>query len=251
MKKAVFLDVDGTLLPEGNGKSVLESTKEAIKLLQAQDIGAVLCTGRHPTELVTLGLLDVPYDGFVLLNGQLVPDRNMKKLYSHPITGIDKKEIVTMFEKRDIPVVIVEEKRLYLNFINENVIQAQADVNSGVHAVGEYNGADILMSTVYADENVSFSNLRTGRWHKWAVDVYHPTGGKANGIREFIKRYGVEREDVIVFGDAQNDIEMIKYAGVGIAMGNAYPETKKAADFITDDCEHDGIWNGLKKINLI
>ena len=44
---------------------------------------------------------------------------------------------------------------------------------------------------------------------------------------------------------------MIKYAGVGIAMGNAYPETKKAADFITDDCEHDGIWNGLKKINLI
>jgi hypothetical protein len=175
----------------------------------------------------------------------------MKKLYSHPITGIDKKEIVTMFEKRDIPVVIVEEKRLYLNFINENVIQAQADVNSGVHAVGEYNGADILMSTVYADGNVSFSNLRTGRWHKWAVDVYPPTGGKANGIREFIKRYGVEREDVIVFGDAQNDIEMIKYAGVGIAMGNAYPETKKAADFITDDCEHDGIWNGLKKINLI
>lgn len=251
MKKAVFLDVDGTLLPEGNGKSVLESTKEAIKLLQAQDIGAVLCTGRHPTELVTLGLLDVPYDGFVLLNGQLVLDRNMKKLYSHPITGIDKKEIVTMFEKRDIPVGIVEEKRLYLNFINENVIQAQADVNSGVHAVGEYNGADILMSTVYADGNVSFSNLRTGRWHKWAVDVYPPTGGKANGIREFIKRYGVEREDVIVFGDAQNDIEMIKYAGVGIAMGNAYPETKKAADFITDDCEHDGIWNGLKKINLI
>ena len=251
MKKAVFLDVDGTLLPEGNGKSVLESTKEAIKLLQAQDIGAVLCTGRHPTELVTLGLLDVPYDGFVLLNGQLVLDRNMKKLYSHPITGIDKKEIVTMFENRDIPVVIVEEKRLYLNFINENVIQAQADVNSGVHAVGEYNGADILMSTVYADGNVSFSNLRTGRWHKWAVDVYPPTGGKANGIREFIKRYSVERKDVIVFGDAQNDIEMIKYAGVGIAMGNAYPETKKAADFITDDCEHDGIWNGLKKINLI
>ena len=251
MKKAVFLDVDGTLLPEGNGKSVLESTKEAIKLLQAQDIGAVLCTGRHPTELVTLGLLDVPYDGFVLLNGQLVLDRNMKKLYSHPIIGIDKKEIVTMFEKRDIPVVIVEEKRLYLNFINENVIQAQADVNSGVHAVGEYNGADILMSTVYADGNVSFSNLRTGRWHKWAVDVYPPTGGKVNGIREFIKRYGVERKDVIVFGDAQNDIEMIKYAGVGIAMGNAYPETKKAADFITDDCEHDGIWNGLKKINLI
>ena len=70
MKKVVFLDVDGTLLPEGYDRP-LESTKEAIRLLQAQDVGVVLCTGRHPTEIVTLGLLDVPYNGFVLLNGQL------------------------------------------------------------------------------------------------------------------------------------------------------------------------------------
>lgn len=250
MKKAVFLDVDGTLLPEGNGK-VLESTKEAIRLLQAQDIGVALCTGRHPTEIVTLGLLDVPYDGFVLLNGQLVLDKDMKKFYSHPITGQDKNEIIELFTKKEVPVVIVEEERLYLNFVNEYVVQTQADVNSGVHAVGEYHGTDILMSTVYTDKNMRFSNLRTGRWHKWAIDVYPPTGGKANGIKEFIKKYGVAQKDVIVFGDAQNDIEMIKFAGIGVAMGNAYPETKQAADMVTDDCEHDGIYNGLKKLGLI
>ncbi len=250
MKKVVFLDVDGTLLPEGNGR-VLDSTKEAVRLLQDRDIGVALCTGRHPTEIVALGLLDVPYDGFVLLNGQLVLDRNMKRFYSHPIEGQDKAEIVEIFEKQEIPVVIVEEDRLYLNFVNQYVVQAQADVNSGVHAVGEYKGADILMSTVYSDQDIRFSNLRTGRWHRWAIDVYPPTGGKANGIREFIKKYRVAQKDTIVFGDAQNDIEMIKYAGIGVAMGNAYPETKKVADMITDDCEHDGIYNGLKKLGLI
>lgn len=88
-------------------------------------------------------------------------------------------------------------------------------------------------------------------WHKWAIDVYPPTGGKANGIKEFIKKHGLAREDTIVFGDAQNDIEMIKFAGIGVAMGNAYPETKKVADMVTDDCEHDEVYNGLKKLGLI
>lgn len=157
MKKVVFLDVDGTLLPESGGR-VLDSTKEAVKLLQEQDIGVALCTGRHPTELVTLGLLDIQYDGYVLLNGQLVLDRNMKKIFSHPIKGQDKAEIVELFEKREVPIV----NRLYLNYINQHVIQAQADVNSDVHAVSEYNGAEILMSTVYSDQDVRFSNLRTG-----------------------------------------------------------------------------------------
>ena len=67
MKKLVFFDVDGTLLPEGDG-NVPESTIKAIKRLQEQDIGAILCTGRHPLELKQLDLLKYNFDGFVLLN---------------------------------------------------------------------------------------------------------------------------------------------------------------------------------------
>ena len=55
----------------------------------------------------------------------------------------------------------------------------------------------------------------------------------------------------LFFGDAENDIEMIEFAGIGIAMGNAYVETKAVADYVTDDAAKDGIWNGLKKIGLI
>ena len=250
MKKVVFLDVDGTLLPEGYGK-VLDSTVQAVAELQAKDIGVVLCTGRHPTEIVKLGLLNVPYDGFILLNGQLVLDKNMNKFYSHPIVGQDKQEIIDLFEKHEVPVVIVEESRLYINFSNEYVEQTQADINFVVPPIEKYYGADILMSTVYTDKDIQFTNLETGRWHKWAIDVYPPTGGKSKGIMEFIKQYGIEQKDTIVFGDAQNDIEMIKFAGIGIAMGNAYPETKAVADYVTDDSLHDGIYNGLKRLGLI
>ena len=56
---------------------------------------------------------------------------------------------------------------------------------------------------------------------------------------------------MVVFGDAENDIEMIKAAGIGVAMGNAYPETKEVADYITEDSNDDGIANGLRYLGLI
>ena len=250
MKKIVFLDVDGTLIPEG-GNAPLKSTRDSIKKLQSQDIGVALCTGRHPTEIKTLGLLDIPYDGFVLLNGQLCLDKNMNKLYSNPIYGRDKEEILEIFDKMEVPVVIVEEKRLYLNFVNDRVVKAQADVASLPHETGKYHGADILMSTIFDDGIFKFTSLRTGRWHKYAIDIYPTTGGKVNGIKHFIRHFEMDMADVVAFGDAENDIDMIKTAGIGVAMGNAYPETKEVADYVTDDSDKDGIEKGLKHLGLI
>ena len=58
-------------------------------------------------------------------------------------------------------------------------------------------------------------------------------------------------EDVYVFGDGLNDIEMFKCAGTAVAMGNALPEVKKHADIITTHVDEDGVWNGLKQLKLI
>jgi hydroxymethylpyrimidine pyrophosphatase-like HAD family hydrolase len=66
-----------------------------------------------------------------------------------------------------------------------------------------------------------------------------------------IARLGFELQDVYAFGDGLNDIEMLKAVGTGVAMGNGVPEAKEVADYITTDVSEDGIWNGLKKLNLI
>ena len=250
VKKLVLFDVDGTLLPEGHERP-LESTVAAISRLREQGTGVALSTGRHPAELVGLGITEIPFDGFVLLNGQLCLDREMRAFFTNPIEGQDKREILELFNSREVPVVLVEEKRMYFNFVNDHVRQVQADICTPVHPVAAYDGADILMASVYTDGDVRFSNLRTGRWHRWAIDVYPPTGGKANGIRELIRHFGVAREDTIVFGDAENDIDMLEFAGTGVAMGNAYPEVKAVADFVTTDADADGIWNGLRALGLI
>ena len=250
MKKIVFFDVDGTLLPAGHDRPQ-ESTLKAIEELKKNDIGTALCTGRHLRELEQLGLLDIPFDGYVLLNGQLCLDGDLNRIFSDPITGKDREEILEIFEKREIPTVILEEKRFYVNFIDEHIIKAQTDVGSPVQDVDEYRGDDILMASVYTDRDIKFSTLRTGRWNKWAADVYPADGSKARGILKMAEHFGVSREDTIMFGDAENDIDVIKAAGIGIAMGNAYPEAKAAADMVTDDADKDGIFNALKRLGLI
>lgn len=65
------------------------------------------------------------------------------------------------------------------------------------------------------------------------------------------KRLGIAKEDVITFGDANNDIEMLETAGVGVAMGNANPEIKEIADVVTATNNQDGIWQALRELSLV
>lgn len=252
MKKLVFFDVDGTLLPEGIG-IVPESTVSAIIRLQELGMGAILCTGRHPLELKQLDLLKYRFDGFVLLNGQLVLDKNMNVISARTIAGIDKEELIELFEGKTVPMILVEKDRLFMNFHNDYVVKVQADISSPVYDIGTYEGADIFMSTIFVPrgEEIEFSNLKSSRWHDLAMDVYLPDGGKVFGIQKFCKREGLNNSDVIAFGDGDNDIDMLKYAGIGIAMGNAPDNVKAEADYVTDRVEDNGIWNALMHFGVI
>jgi hydroxymethylpyrimidine pyrophosphatase-like HAD family hydrolase len=74
---------------------------------------------------------------------------------------------------------------------------------------------------------------------------------KASGMRTIGEYLGYSREDMLAFGDGPNDIDMLEYAGIGIAMGNAGEYTKSAADMVTDRIDVDGIYNALKKLEII
>ena len=63
-----------------------------------------------------------------------------------------------------------------------------------------------------------------------------------------MEKENVLQSDVIAFGDGDNDIDMLKYAGLGVAMGNAPENVKREADIVTDDAAHDGIFNVVKKL---
>jgi len=74
---------------------------------------------------------------------------------------------------------------------------------------------------------------------------------KASALKFIARREEIAREEIIGFGDSANDIKMIEYAGVGVAMENATPEVRAAADFVTTDCEHSGVAHALETLGLL
>ncbi|MBM6838993.1 HAD-IIB family hydrolase, partial [Clostridium saudiense] len=73
---------------------------------------------------------------------------------------------------------------------------------------------------------------------------------KGNSVKVLSEKYGIKREELICIGDNENDISMIKYAGLGIAMANAIDEVKSAAQYITDSNKNDGVAKAIKKFIL-
>ena len=81
-----------------------------------------------------------------------------------------------------------------------------------------------------------------GHW-----DICNPKAGKEVAAQRLARQFGIEREHIMAIGDSSNDIGMIRWAGLGIAMDNAVPEVKAAADAITGCCEEGGFAQALRR----
>lgn len=89
------------------------------------------------------------------------------------------------------------------------------------------------------------------RWCDTFADILPAGGGKPAGLAAMLDHLGLRREESIAFGDGGNDISMLEYAGVGVAMGNALPAVKAAADYVADSVDADGVEKALQHFGLI
>lgn len=257
MIKVAFFDVDGTLLSH-HTRQVCQSTRAAIRSLQEKGIACVVATGRHILQMDKLPMEGIDFDGYVTLNGQLVLDRARNTLYGVPIAGEGKNLAIRIFREKQIPALLMEKDRIYLNFINEDVRVVQKAITSPMPDLGEYNGEDIYQICPYffgeTPEIIRkcYDHCVVTRWGgNGGVDIIAPGGGKVNGLKAWLEANGIAREETIAFGDGENDLDMVQFAGIGVAMGNAVPEVMEVADYVTADIDDDGIAKALKQLGLI
>jgi hydroxymethylpyrimidine pyrophosphatase-like HAD family hydrolase len=108
---------------------------------------------------------------------------------------------------------------------------------------------------ITADRDAEFLShapgMMSARWSPHFADMIRENGGKPEGIKAALALHGFTREEAIAFGDGGNDITMLAYAGIGVAMGNASDEVKAHSDYVTDSCENDGIYKAFKHFDLI
>lgn len=257
MIKAVFFDVDGTLVSH-KSKSVPESAKDAIERLHSKGIKVFLSTGRHIHELKNMPTNGIEFDGYVLLNGQIGLDENQEMIFSHSFEKEDVKGLLDIFHKKEYPFVLVNKDGHYMNYINEFVEVAMAGVSTPIPPVRAYQGEELYQATVFippAEDERFTSKLPKGckmaRWGSHGADIIAAEGGKAVGMEFFGKLLRILPEEMMAFGDAQNDMDMIQYAGIGIAMGNGEDCLKEIADYITTDVDDNGVWNALHNFRIL
>ena len=256
MIKAAFFDIDGTLLSHKT-RSVPRSARAAMDMLHERGILCVAATGRQMCEMEKLPTADLPFDAYITLNGQMILDAQKKILHGVPVTGPVRDFLVDAFVEKRFPISMVTRDKMYLNYVNDLVREVHESIISGLPPVKPWSGEDIYQVCIYMkDEDKSLLDAISGaceitRWHYGGFDVIAYGGGKIRGIQHFLEWHNLTREEIIAFGDGENDVEMLRFAGIGVAMGNAVPEAMAVADYVTADIDDDGIAKALTYYGLI
>lgn len=254
--KVIFFDIDGTLFSHKT-KCIPQSAVDAMAEVRKKGIQTVICTGRDIRELRKLPVYQIPFDGYLTLNGNICLDENEKMFAGNAIDDDEVQILVRIFSANKIPFVLVGEENRYINHIDELVIDTQESTSGTIPDIGEYKGEKIYQCLAFVKdkERLMLDDLLDDcsitSWNDTGIDIISIHGGKAAGIQKFMDHYHVHQAETMAFGDGQNDIDMIRFAGIGVAMGNAIDALKKAADYVTTDIDEDGIANGLRHFGLI
>ena len=258
MKKAVFLDIDGTLIDCLNGLTDITPTvKKQIHNLQANGDYVFLATGR-PYAFLSEALLSFGFDGFILTNGSQVKTKE-GTIYKAPLKKDFIEKVVNNFEKLNIQYMLQGEIYSYMKekckafysiydsySISRKYLKTSYDLkNIDIYKMEmlcvDQKGVDYCMSL--GDDN--YDNIHN--FNEKSFELYSKKNTKATGILKALDYLNIPLKNSYAFGDGINDIEMLSTVGCGIAMGNACDEVKSYANEVTDTVHNDGIALGIKK----
>lgn len=259
MIKAIFFDIDGTLLSHKT-KKVPDSTKKALKLLKEKGILTFIATGRHISEMKDMPINDLEFNGYITLNGQYCfNDEGL--IYDLPVHKDDIINIINKIDKEPFPCIFVEKELMYINYNNEAVQTVQDAISTPLPDINDLHRG--LTEPIYQvipydiDEAHEkdildlMPHCKKTRWHPLAIDIIPNNGGKRNGILKVLEYYHISIEESMSFGDGNNDLDMFEITNISVAMGNASDYVKSHADYVTDDIDNDGLYKALKHFQII
>lgn len=272
--KAIILDIDGTLM--NSEKKITEKTKAILLKAQAQGIKVILASGRPIRGMMKVVhelSMDQHHGLVVAYNGASVMDcENNAILFNQAMTVEEVKAVLEHVKGFEVLPMIAKDDVMYVN----NVFKGMLNHNNKPLNIIEYEsrGGNYLLcekadlaafvdfplnkillagDPTYLKENYEaikapFADELSSMFTAPFYYEFTAQGiDKGNALNAVLGPMGIHPEDTIAFGDGQNDLSIIHFAGIGVAMGNAVDELKAAADEITLSNDEDGIEHVLKR----
>ena len=255
-KQIFFFDIDVTLV-DSTTHIVPKSTKLALKALKQQ--GHIICisTGRS-LQSVCDSKFDqlADWDIFLCNNGQAIYNAEKELLFSKPITQQSVNACIDVANKQNVPLFIMTENdQLLTKQPNDHVIISSAFFKEQIPEVKPYHQEPVIMMIAYGpmgyayDEYKAIDGIDILPGQSTYADVVLKGFHKGIGIQFILEHFHMK--EYIAFGDSLNDVEMLKNARIGIAMGNGDEEVKKHGDYITEDVSDDGIYKALQHFQIL
>lgn len=263
--KLIVCDVDGTILPAGKdriSRPLVEAFHKAIE----KGITVFIDTGRHYTFLPKSFFENLPMERIGTINGACLVDREGNPIEKHPMSLETMNHFIEMSLENDIglgfkfedAVVTYANHEIFLQgYIGQSKERRKLVIDDTEKRTHHLTHGLPLGTFLICDEDKikpyidKFPDIVFAWSHKRGFDAFEKNITKKDAILPVLKEMNITWDNVIAFGDAENDITMIESAGIGVAMGNARDTVKEKADIVADTCENDGVAKTLKELNII
>lgn len=272
--KLVCIDVDGTLL--NTRHKITKRTKEV--LLKAHELGVhiVISTGRMYTDAEYYSNLIGVKSPVIASNGAFIKEKdNDNVIYKDVLGETLSLQVLEVFRKHDIRPYFCTPHTFYYGNIIFKFFYLAAKLFGArsnklnveyVYSWDQWNKVlqrekDNIVKgeVIYRDEALIYelrnelkrlAQLEIVDSSKYNIEITRKGVSKGKAVEMLASLYDVKREEIIAIGDSANDLSMIEYAGLGIAMGNASDIVKQKADYITDSNDNEGVSNAINKFIL-
>ena len=266
-RKVVFLDIDGTLI--GGEQGLVREDREAMEEASRKGHFLFLNTGRSfaniPRDLIDLSFLKGVVAGggaHILLVGSSetsdedIAGKSFKTIYRQFVSGEMLEKIFAWYGQRTKCCILEGERNCY--YINQTDWFFTSNTRVQVNSLEDFRNksqGDFITKLSFDDfvseeEKTLLETDFKLNWFRNYVEGIIKGENKAKAMEIVMRHLALGREDSIAIGDGVNDIDMIRYAGLGIAMDNACAELKAAAGAVTGACGKGGVAEALRKYVL-
>jgi Cof subfamily protein (haloacid dehalogenase superfamily) len=272
--KLVCIDMDGTLL---NSKhKISETSKKVLKKAYNMGVHIVISTGRIYVDAKGYSNLIGVKSPVIASNGAVIKEKDRSEVIYKSV--IDKKlcfKLLDVCFKHDVVPNFSTSDKLYTGSILVSIFFEITKLKGGINkevkieyvkSFGKWNKVlekekdNIVKCEVmnksksklrkFREELKKIKEIELASSSKHNVEITCKGVSKGRAVKVLANYYNIKREEIIAIGDSENDLSMIEFAVLGIAMGNAIDMVKEKADFITDTNDNDGVAKAVDKFVL-
>jgi Cof subfamily protein (haloacid dehalogenase superfamily) len=261
MIRCIAMDLDDTLL--STDLTISTENQSAIRSAVRAGIKVLLASGRMVQSMKPyaqiLGL-DVP---LIAYNGAIIQEAiSGEILYHRPVPNKLAVQLVPIFREKNIHLNVYLKDELYMEELDERgkKYAASAGVTPypvgdlipllhesphkmlGIGNISEIDSLQIFLQRKFKDELV-FTRSKPDY-----LEILAPGVSKANALQEVALLWGIDPSEVMAIGDAPNDVSMVSWAGIGVAIGNAVDAVKETASLVVADHDHSGVAEAIQKV---